>query len=179
MPPEVQPVTPEPNPAPQPAVPPSQKEINNIVAKESRRAVEKLLRDAGITPEDNPEMQLKEYKKWLDSQKSDLEKAQCDAKTAAAERDAAIAEAEAVNRKFNAVAKGVPADRAGDYITLANTRMTDGVTFEQALDKALADFPLTPKQPPPPYAATGDASLMALGGAAKMQTDLNKHRITR
>ncbi len=164
-----------------PQAPPAQTqpEINNIVARESRKAVEKLLKDAGIMPGDNPEMQLKEYKKWLDGQKSDLEKAQGDVTAVTAERDAALAEAETLKQKFAVVAKGVPADRADDYIALANARVTDGVTFEQALDKALETFPFEQKQTPPPYAPTGDAPLFGAGGMAGTQSDLNKHRITK
>ncbi len=48
----------------------------------------------------------------------------------------------ALEQKFLAVGKGIPADKADDYIALANARMIDGVTFEDALSKALETFPI-------------------------------------
>lgn len=55
---------------------------------------------------------------------------------------AETARSEALQQQMVAVGKGVPADKTGDYIALANARMTDGVTFEQALEKALEAFPV-------------------------------------
>lgn len=113
-----------------------------------------------------------------DTQQSGFEKAQDAIAIAEGERDAALAELEKLKRKLTAVSNGIPANRTDDYIALANTRITDGVTFEQALSKALADFPLIPKQPPPPYtAAAGSAPLMGVG--VRGELSLNKNRITK
>ncbi len=113
-----------------------------------------------------------------DTQQSGLEKARDAIAAAEGERDAALAELEKLKRKLAAVSNGIPANRTDDYLALANTRMTDGVTFEQALSKALADFPLIPKQTPPPYtAAAGSAPLMGVGVRGSL--GLNKNRITK
>ena len=123
---------------------PQQPDISALVTKESRKSVEKLLRDAGITPDDNPEMQLKEYKKWLDGQKSDLEKANGSVTTLTQERDDAIAAKAALERKIGVLAKGIPEKLAGQYAKLAETYISDSTPFDKALDLALKDFPLTP-----------------------------------
>jgi len=122
---------------------PAKEDIAALVTKESRKNVEKLLKDAGITPSDNPEMQLKEYKKWLDGQKSDLERAQSERDALTSERDTAIAEKNALERRFDIVSKGVPADRADKYIKLAEAYESDSVDFASAVDLALKDFPIT------------------------------------
>ncbi|MDR1668656.1 MAG: hypothetical protein LBR76_01695 [Oscillospiraceae bacterium] len=155
----------------------AQENIGNIVAKESRKAVEKLLRDAGILPGDNPEMRLTEYKKWLDAQKGELEAARCAASDAEHERDDARTELETLKRKFAAMALGVPAEKTGDYLALANARMTGGATFEQALDAAVADYPPGRGQTLPLTAATGSLPLM--GGVPGGEPIQNRHRITK
>ena len=126
-------------------------DVQGLVTRESRKALEKLLKDAGIQPAGNPEMQLKDYKKWLDSQKTELERAQGDAQAATTERDEARAELAMMKNTIAAVQKGIPADRASRYLKLAETYMEDGRDLLSALDAALADFPLPkPEEPAKP-----------------------------
>ena len=139
-----------------PPAPNQQELINNAVAKESRKAVEKLLKEAGITPEDNPEMQLKQYKKWLDGQKSDLEKATGSVSALTQERDTALAERAALERKIVILGNGIPAALADKYAKLAEAYSDDSTPFDKALAAALKDFPVAPAgvpgtgSPPPP-----------------------------
>lgn len=53
----------------------TQEEVNGIVAKESKSAVEKLLKDAGIAPEGDYKASIKAFKTWQDSQKTEIETA--------------------------------------------------------------------------------------------------------
>ena len=123
-------------------------DVQGLVTRESRKAVEKLLRDAGIQPGENPEMQLKDYRKWLDSQKTELERAQGDVRTVTAERDEARAELATAKNTLAAIEKGVPADKAARYIKLAETYMVDGRDLNAALDVAMTDFPLSKQEEP-------------------------------
>lgn len=124
-----------------------QPDVSSIVTKESRKAVEKLLKDAGITPDDNQEMQLKEYKKWLDSQKTELQMATETVGTLQKERDSAIAERQAMEKTLSVLKKGVTGDKAEKYVKLAEAYMSDNVDFDAAVDLALKDFPVTAAVP--------------------------------
>lgn len=133
----------------EPAVQPvNPADVQGLVTRESRKAVEKLLKDAGIMPDDNPEMQLREYKKWLDGQKSELELAQGSVKTITEERDTTKAELNTLKNTLAAIQKGVPADKAQQYIKLTEHYMVQGMSFDAALEAALKDFPIiAPQQP--------------------------------
>lgn len=152
--PVAEPTTPPAQPPAQPTVPPIPPEdVQGMVTRESRRAVEKLLKDAGITPGDNPEMQLRDYKKWLDSQKTELQLAQGSVQTVTQERDAAFAELTGLKNTLLAVQKGVPAGKAPMYIKLTEHYTAQGMAFDAALDAAMKDFPVaTPTQQGPRYA---------------------------
>lgn len=53
----------------------TQEDVNNIVAKESKKAVEKLLKDLGVEDVKSAKDGLKTFKEMQEAQKSDLEKA--------------------------------------------------------------------------------------------------------
>lgn len=122
-------------------------DISGLVAKESRKAVEKLLQDAGIAAGDDPNAKLKDYKKWLDSQKTALEAAQGDVATLTANLGTEKAERIKLERKFLAMGKGIPAERVEAYTNLANGYLGEDGDFGKALDAALKDFPLAPGTP--------------------------------
>jgi len=128
--------------------PPQQADVSGLVAKESRKAVEKLLKDAGITPEENPEMQLKEYKTWLDGQKTDLDKATGAVAALTKERDEALAGMAALERKIVVLGKGIPDNLSDKYAKLAETYSNESTPFDKALEAALKDFPITPQGVP-------------------------------
>ncbi len=135
-----------------PAVPPTtttetdktftQADVNNIVSRESKSAVEKLLKEAGIAPEGDYKASLKAFKDWQDSQKTELEKATGSLATLAAEKEAAETKAKALENKVAALAKGIPADKLEQYTKLAEAYRGDKTDFSAALDKALKDFPV-------------------------------------
>ena len=53
----------------------TQTEVNGLVARESKSAVEKLLKSAGIAPEGDYKASLEAFRQWKESQKTDLENA--------------------------------------------------------------------------------------------------------
>lgn len=120
----------------------TQEDVNNLIARESKSAVEKLLKDAGIAAEGDYKASLAAFKGWQDSQKSELEKATGAQATLAKEKADAVARADALERQLTAVGKGIPADKSAKYIKLAEAYMTDKVDFAAALDLAVKDFPV-------------------------------------
>lgn len=126
----------------------TQEDVNALVARESKSAVEKLLKDAGISADGNHSEKLKAFKDWQDSQKSELEKATGSLSAAEQAKIDAEAKATLLERKFTAVSKGIPADKSEKYIKLAEAYTDDKTDFEKALDLALKDFPVAEKGTP-------------------------------
>lgn len=149
----VQPAAPTEPPAPAPEGKTfTQEDVNRIAARESKAAVEKLLREAGIATEGDYKAKVKAFADWQQTQKTDLEKA-TEAKAALeADKTALAKEAETLRRQVAAINKGVPADKAVRYIKLAESYIDDKTDFAAALDLALKDFPVPVPAPTVPGA---------------------------
>lgn len=126
----------------------TQTDVNNLVARESKSAIEKLLKEAGISADGNHSEKLKAFKEWQDSQKSELERATGTLTTLETEKQQAVEKATLLERKFTAVSKGIPADKADKYIKLAEAYTDENSDFDKALDLALKDFPVAEKGTP-------------------------------
>lgn len=144
--------TSSPNPNAEPAPKTfTQEDVNAIVSRESKSAVEKLLKEAGIAPEGDHKASLKAFKEWQDSQKSELDKASGALTTAQKEKADAETKALQLERQLSAVKKGIPADKADKYIKLAEAYTDDKTDFDKALEKALKDFPVSGQPARQPY----------------------------
>lgn len=144
----------------------TQEQVNGIVTKESRKQLEKLMQEAGLPVDGDYKEQLAAFKAWTDSQKTEAQLA-AEAKTKA-ETDLANAQAEnaALQKQITALGKGIPTDKMAQYTKLAEAYEVED--FGEALDKALADFPL--KVETPQMAVPGQTS----GG--KALSDMDKKR---
>lgn len=133
----------------------TQEDVNGLVAKESKSAVEKLLKEAGIAPEGDYKQSMAAFKTWQDSQKTALELKDSEVATLQADKELAETKANALERQLAAVSSGIPSDRAAKYIKLAEAYVDDATDFNAAIVLALKDFPLTKDVPgtggnPPP-----------------------------
>lgn len=84
---------------------------------------------------------LKAYKEWQDSQKTDEQKqneAITNAEKAKSEAEQRASEFEA---KYTAMSKGVKSDAVDDVIALAKVKVSDATTLEQAIDSVIAKYP--------------------------------------
>lgn len=126
----------------------TQEDVNAIAARESKSAVEKLLKEAGIASEGDYKAALTAFKTWQDSQKTELEKAAGALSVTEKAKQEAEAKAALLERKFEAVAKGIPADKTDKYIKLAEAYTDDKTDFAKALELALKDFPVAEKGTP-------------------------------
>ena len=120
----------------------TQEDVNNVVARESKTAVEKLLKEAGIAPEGDYKASLKAFKDWQDSQKTELTKASENLTAAEAAKATAESKVEELTQQVLVMSKGIPADKSAQYVKLASAYVKDGVDFAGALDLALKDFPV-------------------------------------
>ncbi len=89
----------------------------------------------------------------------------------------AEAEKEKMERRFMAVGKGVPADKAEKYVALAASYPEAETDFAKAMDAALADFPVASPAPPPFPGAAGTGGAALLGGAEKTARDSIRERM--
>ena len=119
----------------------TQAEVNAMMAKEKEQGRKSILKELGMEDVKNAKEGLENYKKYLESQKTDLEKAQDAAREAEKSRKALEAQMELSNQKFLALAAGCPAGKIDDVCVLARTRMSDNVTFEQALEQVKQGYP--------------------------------------
>ena len=150
----------------------TQEDVNNVVARESKTAVEKLLKEVGIAPEGDYKASLKAFKDWQDSQKTELTKASENLTAAEAARAAAESKAEELTQQVLVMSKGIPAEKSAQYVKLASAYIKDGVDFAGALDLALKDFPISNSTPGGVPGASGNPA-NPLTGKTDEQTYLD------
>lgn len=119
----------------------SQQDVNNIVARESKSATEKMLRDLGVDNFDNAKDGLQKFKEWQEAQKTEAEK-QAEALTQAeAENKSLKAQAEALEAKLTALGAGVDPQYIDEVILLAQAQVNDDTDIAQAIEAVVAKFP--------------------------------------
>ena len=118
----------------------SQDEVNGLITKKSREAVEKMLRDLGVEDIKNAKDGLEKLKELQDKDKTELEKAQ--SRIAELEKDIRTLNEEKTSTEIERtlLTNGVPADKLARYTKLYNT--TEGETTEERLKALMEEFPL-------------------------------------
>lgn len=119
----------------------TQEEVNNIAAKEAKKAQERFLKQLGIDDFENAREGLKKFREWQDSQKTEAEKQAeqlkaAETKQAELEERAATLEAQVV-----ALKAGVNADSVEDVVTLAKVHVDDETDIAAAIEKVVEKYP--------------------------------------
>ena len=119
----------------------TQSEVNALTAKEKDQGRKAILKELGVEDVKNAKDALDRYKEYLESQNTDLQKAQ-DA-VAEAEKGKKILEDEITktNQKLAVLMAGCPSEKVDDVVVLAQTRMNDKTTFEQAIELVKQGYP--------------------------------------
>lgn len=119
----------------------TQEDVNGLVAKEAKKAQEKIFKSLGFEDIKSAKEGLDRLKEWQDSQKSETQK-QAEALTSAqAELDKALADNKALTAKLAALSQGVVAESVDDVIALADRLVTDEVSIEDAIGQVLGKYP--------------------------------------
>lgn len=120
----------------------TQKQVNAMMSKEKKQGKEAAYREMGIDPKDTKMVSM--FKAFINSQKSDEdkaneEKAENDAKIAEAERRAFVAEA-----KAEAMLLGVNKDYVDDVITLVMNKVANDESLEvkDAVEELKKKYPV-------------------------------------
>jgi hypothetical protein len=118
-----------------------QSEVNNLIAKEKKKATEKILRDLGIDDFENAKEGLKKFKEWQESQKSEAQKLSDRLQALEKEKGSLSEENERLKAQLSALKAGVKADSVEDVVVLARNYLSDDVDMDQAIQKVLEKYP--------------------------------------
>lgn len=118
----------------------TQEQVNRMMAREKKQGRSAAFQELGINPEDAKMMQM--FKAFVESMKTDEQKAQeqqaqANAATAAAEQRAMIAEA-----KAEAMQLGAQAQYVDDVVTLAISKMSDGADLKTVVGELKTKYPI-------------------------------------
>ena len=151
----------------------SQEDVNNLIAKESKNAVEKILKDLGVQDAKSAKEGLAKLKEMQDAQKSESEKLAESLKATEAAKNEAEAKANAAEAKFAAIAAGVPVDKADKVVKLAMAY--DGETIQDKINAVLTEIPELKGQPARQAPALGGkTNNQATSDMDKMLADARK-----
>lgn len=105
----------------------------------TQEELDALLNDA---KKDLPsEEELKKFKAWQESKKTDEQKKNEKLEAEAKARKEAEAKVSTLEAKVSCLSKGVVTDSVDDVITLAKGMVTDTLTIDKAIDKVLEKYP--------------------------------------
>lgn len=118
----------------------TQKEVNSMMTKEKKQGREAAYREMGIDPSDTKMVSM--FKAFIESQKSDEQKAseaaaQNAAKIADAERRANLAEA-----KAEAMMLGIKSQYVDDAVTIAMSKMIDSSDLKSIIGELKTKYPI-------------------------------------
>lgn len=119
----------------------TQEQLTAIASKESKAATAKVLKELGITDFDNAKEGMQQFKEWQDSQKTEADKAaerMTELETTASEKDGTIQTLQYENAALKA---DVNLDYLDDVVALAEKRVTDDVSIDDAMKAVMEQYP--------------------------------------
>lgn len=119
----------------------TQDDVNNIVAKEVKKAQEKLLKQLGIDDFNSAKEGLQKFREWQESQKTEQQKQAERLQQLEQQFQTVQQEKEALAAQLAAVKAGVHADYVEDVVVLAQRMVNDDTTMEDAIAKVLEKYP--------------------------------------
>ena len=134
----------DPPPSDPPVEPPKsfgQEEVNGIVAKEAKKAQEKLLKQLGIEDFDTAKEGMSKFKEWQESQKSEQDKQAERMKELETNYSTASEENTSLKAQISAMKAGVLAESVEDVVTLAKTMISEDVDMNAAIAKVVEKYP--------------------------------------
>ena len=131
----------------------TQDDVNNIVAKEVKKAQEKLLKQLGIDDFNSAKEGLQKFREWQDAQKTEQQKQAERLQQLEQQFNAVQQEKENLMAQLAAVKAGVHADYVEDVIVLAQRLVNEDTTIDDAIAKVIEKYPHfkeAPQQEEPP-----------------------------
>lgn len=119
----------------------TQEDVNNIAAKEAKKATEKLLKKLGVSDVQSAKDGLTKLQEHLDSQKTDQDKAIERAQALEAQNNDLATKTKTLEAELAAMKADVDPESVSDVVILANNIVSDDVTLEEAITKVLTKYP--------------------------------------
>ena len=119
----------------------TQDEVTGLVAKEAKKAQEKIFKSLGFDDVKSAKEGLQQLKEWKDSQKSEAEKQSEVLAAKEKELEVALSSQRLLEAKLSALTLGVNAESVDDVITLSNRLVSDDVSIEDAIGQVLQKYP--------------------------------------
>lgn len=119
----------------------TQEQVNGFVAKESKKAQEKFLKDLGFENFESAEQGLQQFKAYQESQKSESEKQTELLNNTTKELEQERNRTKHLEASLSAFKLGVNADSVEDVIALAERLVTEEKDIATAIGEVLAKYP--------------------------------------
>lgn len=119
----------------------TQEDVNNIVAKEAKKAQEKLLKQLGIDDFKNAKEGLQKFREWQESQKTEAEKQAERLQELETKYNTVNEENASLKAQIAAMKAGVHADYVEDVVILAQRLVNDDTTIDDAIAKVVEKYP--------------------------------------
>jgi len=126
----------------------TQDDVNNIVAKETKKATEKMLRQLGLKDFNSAKDGLKKFKEWQDSQKTEAEKQKEELEALQRDKSNLSSENSSLKAQVVAMKQGVLPDSVEDVVVLAERLVDDDTDMEEAIEKVVEKYPQFMKAEP-------------------------------
>lgn len=118
-----------------------QSDVNNLIAKETKRAQEKLLKQLGVEDFKSAKEGLAKFKEWQESQKTEAEKMADSLKDYETKYNTVSSENESLKAQISAMKLGVNADSVPDVVALAKNYVSDEVDMNAAMQMVVEKYP--------------------------------------
>lgn len=119
----------------------TQDDVNNIAARESKKATEKLLKELGIEDFENAKDGLSKFREWQESQKTEQEKQTEQLEALAKEKESLSSENDSLKAQLSALKQGVKGESVEDVVALAERLVSDDVTIDDAIKQVVEKYP--------------------------------------
>lgn len=119
----------------------TQEDVNNLVARESKKATEKLLKELGVEDFKSAKEGIVKLKEYQEAQKSDAEKQADELNRLKGLEQSQKAQINTLTATISALKIGVRSEAVDDVILLAQKDVTDELTIDEAIKKVIEKYP--------------------------------------
>lgn len=123
----------------------TQEDVSGLVAKETKKAQEKMLKQLGITDFSTAKEGMQKYNEWVESQKTDQQRKEDELATYQTQAQQAEEKAALLESKLAAFELNVNADDLEDVLVLAKAKNKDDI--KEAIAEVIARYPHFTTQP--------------------------------
>ena len=111
----------------------TQAEVNSLVARESKSAVERLLKSVGIAPEGDYRASLESFRQWRDGKNADIERA-------TAQMQKLQQQNAALSQHLEALKIGILVEKLDRYLRLAKAYQAEDNALINAIELVITEL---------------------------------------